>query len=289
MSSPLEPEDYLTVDTPENVAFGYEVAGIGSRFLAALVDTFIILFVQLIVGLTSVFLAWFVLRDLVGEDIAALGPWLLGLFGLVGFALLWGYYIFFEMTWNGQSPGKRWAGLRVIRMDGTPLTLTESLVRNLVRLIDFLPAYYGVGVVTMFINSQSRRLGDLAAGTLVVRDRASVTLESLTAPAVAPRRALVPNTGLVPASPPSTDPVPPSLAAGLVGLWPIERLSEPDVAMAEDFLRRRGQLSGRAALARSILRALLRPMDVPEQSVPEAQVEDTLSAIVLAYRRRAAA
>ena len=274
MSNSLPPDDYLTVATPENVAFGYEVAGIGSRFLAALVDTFILLVVQLIVGLGSVLLVYFVLRDLVGDD-NALGPWLVGLFGLIGFALLWGYYIFFEMTWNGQSPGKRWAGLRVIRTDGTPLTLTESLVRNLVRLIDFLPAYYGVGVVTMFITSQSRRLGDLAAGTLVVRDRASVTLESLTA---AP-----------PADPSGLGAMPsPTVAAGLVAQWPVERLREADVTLAEDFLRRRGQISGRDALARSILRALLRPLDISPDSVSNAQVENTLIALVLTYRQRAA-
>ncbi|MEK7327557.1 MAG: RDD family protein, partial [Chloroflexota bacterium] len=98
--------------------------------------------------------------------------WLVAIFGLISFAFFWGYYILFEMLWNGQSPGKRWVGLRVIRTDGTPITLTESIIRNLVRLVDFLPAYYGVGVVTMFINEQSRRLGDLAAGTLVVHDRA---------------------------------------------------------------------------------------------------------------------
>src|SRR5262249_33255826 len=109
--------------------------------------------------------------------------WLLAVFGLVAFAFLWGYYIFFEMAWNGQSPGKRWVGLRVMRLDGTPLTLSESIIRNLVRLVDFLPAYYGVGVVAMFISSQSRRLGDLAAGTVVVHDRAAVTLASLAASA----------------------------------------------------------------------------------------------------------
>lgn len=286
MSSSLPPDDYLTVATPENVAFGYEVAGIGSRFLAALVDTFILLVVQLIVGLGSVLLVYFVLRDLVGDD-NALGPWLVGLFGLIGFALLWGYYIFFEMTWNGQSPGKRWAGLRVIRTDGTPLTLTESLVRNLVRLIDFLPAYYGVGVVTMFITSQSRRLGDLAAGTLVVRDRASVTLESLTAAPPAPRGGRVP--AAPPADPSGLGAMPsPTLAAGLVAQWPVERLREADVTLAEDFLRRRGQISGRDALARSILRALLRPLDISPDSVSNAQVENTLIALVLTYRQRAA-
>src|SRR5215510_11634669 len=98
---------------------------------------------------------------------------------LASFVLFWGYYIFFEMLWNGQTPGKRWVGLRVIRTDGTPITLSESFIRNLTRLVDFLPAAYGIGIISMFLDKQSRRLGDLAAGTLVVHDRAPISIQSL--------------------------------------------------------------------------------------------------------------
>src|SRR5262249_1027168 len=152
------PDELLSIDTPENVAFGYTVAGIGSRFLAALVDTIIIVTLQIIVLLVS----GFALNRL--DLIDALGAWLAAIFGLIAFLMFWGYYIFFEMLWNGQSPGKRWAGLRVIRVDGTPVTLAESIIRNLVRIIDFLPIGYGLGIVTMFVNDQARRLGDMAAG-----------------------------------------------------------------------------------------------------------------------------
>ncbi len=108
---------------------------------------------------------------------ASPSSWIVAILGLISFILLWGYYIFFEILWNGQSPGKRWVGLRVIRIDGTPITLSESIIRNLVRIIDFLPTAYGVGVVTMFINTNSRRVGDLAAGTIVVHDREAKGLE----------------------------------------------------------------------------------------------------------------
>lgn len=269
------PDDYLSIDTPENVAFGYEVAGIGSRFLAAVVDTLIIFVLLALVNLTLFLLALSFFRDQLRFDSPVL-VWLGVVFGLFAFAFFWGYYIFFEMLWNGQSPGKRWAGLRVIRTDGTPITLTESIVRNLVRLVDLMPAYYGVGVVTMFINGQSRRLGDLAAGTLVVRDRVTVTLESLaTRPAPPP----------VPAPPTATDPASPSPAPPATD-WPVERLTSHDLEMAEDFLRRRVQLANRTALARRIAQALFNQMNLPLTLADEHRAESLIAEIVRASRAR---
>jgi uncharacterized RDD family membrane protein YckC len=276
MTANNPPDDYLSISTPENVAFGYDVAGIGSRFLAAVVDTLIILVLQVVVNLTLLALVLSLFRDRLDFDSPAVG-WLIAAFGLIAFAFFWGYYIFFEMLWNGQSPGKRWAGLRVIRTDGTPITLAESIVRNLVRIVDFLPAYYGVGVVTMFVNGQSRRLGDLAAGTLVVRDRATVTLESLAARPAAP---------LAPALPSAADPASPSLTTPATG-WPVERLTSHDLEMAEDFLRRRAQLSNRAALAQRIVQALLKQMNVPPGPLDERQAESVIAEIVQASRNRA--
>src|SRR5258706_4883149 len=180
-------DDMLSIDTPENVVFGYSVAGIGSRFLAALVDTTVIVLLQLIVIGTSAFALN------VANLTDSLGGWFSAIFGLVAFLLFWGYYIFFEMLWNGQSPGKRWAGLRVIRMDGTPVTLAESIIRNLVRLIDFMPFGYGVGVVTLFINDQAPRPGELAAGSLVIHDGGQISIQS-----IAQQRIVLPVSGEIP-------------------------------------------------------------------------------------------
>jgi uncharacterized RDD family membrane protein YckC len=234
-------DEFLNIDTPENVIFGYEVVGIGSRFMAALVDTAIIIALQIVVNLTMVLL----LFNLLGIDMGT--TWVTAVFGLISFALLWGYYIFFEMLWNGQTPGKRWLGLRVLRSDGTPITLTESIIRNLIRIIDFLPAFYGLGVVVMFVNAQSRRLGDLAAGTLVVRDQANLTLEKLTE---APRRQL-----RLQISPHIVE---------QVNDWPLERLSEADIQLAEDYLQRQTELENGAQLAEQILGRLLQRMAIPE-------------------------
>jgi uncharacterized RDD family membrane protein YckC len=98
---------------------------------------------------------------------------------LILFVLNWGYFVIFEMIWNGQSPGKRIAKLRVVRMDGSPIGFIESVIRNLIRFIDMIPSGYAVGIITMFLNRQSRRLGDLAAGTIVVKDRAEMRLDDL--------------------------------------------------------------------------------------------------------------
>jgi len=251
----LESEYRLDIDTPENVVFGYEIAGIGSRFLAALIDTLLIAILQIIAGLSVLFLT-----ILLPEGILP-SIWISAL-GLIAFLFLWGYYIFFEMTWNGQSPGKRKVGLRVIRTDGTPITFTESLVRNLIRLVDFLPAYYGIGVVTMFIDSRSRRLGDLAAGTLVVRDQGPVTLESLEAE---PTRSVA-------ARPPQIDGID----------LPLERLSSQDIQLAEDFLRRRHQLINAETVAYQVAKLLLERMNLSIHQIGPMSTSDLILKIVQA-------
>ena len=255
MSSNPDPSAYLAVETPENVAFGYDVAGIGSRFLAALVDSLIILAAILAVNLAGGLLANFLIRPLFNDD-DAVTAWLIGAAGLLAFAVLWGYYRFFELLWNGQSPGKRWVGLRVIRADGTPITLTESIIRNLVRLIDFMPGYYGLGVVVMFIDGRARRLGDLAAGTLVVRDRAAVTLASVVAHSAPPPPTYVPT--------------------NYTAQWPLERLSPADQALAQDFVRRRSDLTNRPALALRLAQTIAAHLGLPDGAVPLAAAEEVL-------------
>ncbi len=258
----MEIDEILTIDTPENVIFGYDIAGIGSRFLAALVDSIIILILQFLVYITLFF-------ALGGADYFENGDsgWIIAIFSLIAFAMLWGYYIFFEMLWNGQSPGKRWVGLRVIRADGTPITLAESLVRNLVRLIDFLPVYYGIGVVTMFINEQSRRLGDLAAGTLVVRDQGSVTISALE------ESTTNRNIGEFRFTPDELD----------IAL-PIEKLSDHDIEVAENFLHRRLMLPNRTSLGQRIAQSLYNKMEIPLPAAREWQIEKTIAIVVRIYR-----
>lgn len=156
--------DHLSIETPEQIELNYSVAGIGSRFYAAMLDTFLLTLIGGIGG----FVVVSAIREL--DDI--FGNWLAAIGGLVVFALFWGYYMLFEVTMNGQSPGKRALGLRVIKEGGYPVGFADAAIRNLVRIIDFLPFCYGVGVIAMLMNKNWRRLGDLAAGTIVVRDGA---------------------------------------------------------------------------------------------------------------------
>lgn len=178
-------EEY-TIDTPENVSFGYEVAGIGSRFIAALIDTFILGILLLLLNVALIMLLG-ALADSGGAfDLETNSNWIAGLvialYALLNFAVIWGYYICFEWLNHGQTPGKQVARIRVVQLDGSPVGALPAVIRNLVRVVDFLPGGYGVGLIVMFTNSQSRRLGDFAAGTLVVRHQGEIRLADLLAP-----------------------------------------------------------------------------------------------------------
>lgn len=143
--------------TTEKVPFTYRVAGIGARFLAWLFDAGFIIIIGLIGACAG---GVYTMADPgVGGALARL--WMFG--------LMFGYFLFFEWLWHGQTPGKRLLGIRVIQTDGASITFFQSVGRNVIRLIDSLPIFYGIGFTTMASNTKSRRLGDLAAGTLVVQ------------------------------------------------------------------------------------------------------------------------
>ncbi|MBX3013648.1 MAG: RDD family protein [Caldilineaceae bacterium] len=177
-------EEY-TIDTPENVSFGYEIAGIGNRFVSGLVDSALIgLALSLLNILLFALLDWANDRATAALDDAALDPsWggglVLAIYALLNFMLIWGYYVLFELTWNGQTPGKRWAKVRVVRTTGNPAGFLDVVIRNLVRVVDFLPMGYGLGLTVMFFNPQARRLGDYAAGTMVIKERSGLSLAAL--------------------------------------------------------------------------------------------------------------
>jgi uncharacterized RDD family membrane protein YckC len=172
-----------TIDTPENVSFGYTVADIGSRFIGALVDSALVMATVLALNIVVVVLLGLFAGNDTAVDVESEPDWLAGaiiaVYALFNFAIIWGYYILFEWLWHGQTPGKRAAGIQVVDNAGTPPGFTPVAIRNLVRIVDFLPFAYAVGLVTMFCNHQARRLGDYAAGTLVVKRPAPPPLETL--------------------------------------------------------------------------------------------------------------
>jgi uncharacterized RDD family membrane protein YckC len=174
----LDATSKLTVETPEQIGIEFELAGLGSRLLAALIDLFCMLaflVVALLVGFAAIETSndtWQRLGDNAAKNdplIAGLGAAATVVVLLSVFVVQWGYYIICEMTTGGASPGKRAMGLRVIRDNGLPLGFSQSLLRNLVRAVDFLPWGYGIGLVAVFTSRRGQRLGDLAAGTLVVK------------------------------------------------------------------------------------------------------------------------
>jgi uncharacterized RDD family membrane protein YckC len=142
--------------TSEKVPFTYQVAGLGSRLLANLIDMGILILLALVGVMAGSILERF--RPGLGTAIVML--WM--------FALMCGYFVLFEWLWLGQTPGKRLLGIRVLDWRGRPLTLGQAALRNLLRVVDILPGVYGVGFLAAMTNRESRRLGDLAADSLVV-------------------------------------------------------------------------------------------------------------------------
>lgn len=175
-------DEQITISTPEQVAFQYEVAGIGSRFVASLLDHLVLGLVLLLIWCGAIALG---ISSFSADNSGALFYLLLALIVLVMFLLFWGYFVVFETLWNGQTPGKRAGRLRVIRRSGQPVGAGEVMVRNLVRLIDIMPGFYGIGLVSMFIDKEARRLGDFAAGTIVIREGEDVGLRNVRMPEVA--------------------------------------------------------------------------------------------------------
>jgi len=245
--------DMYKLETPESVAVTYDVAGIGSRFLAALIDA--IVQTVIVVALVIVTLVIAGTSSLTANNTTTGAYVALAVGTLIISVVLLGYYIFFELIWNGQSPGKRSMRLRVIGISGYPVTPFAVLVRNVLRLVDFLPAYYAVGVIAMMANKNARRLGDLAAGTIVIKEGREGTLSSLPASHGAPPSPPSDPAGYTTAPPSFAGPAP-SYGIARTGLLATDagddavthgidatRLTREDGALIRDFLDRRHALA----------------------------------------------
>jgi uncharacterized RDD family membrane protein YckC len=226
--------------TPERVALQYDIAGLGSRAAALFVDGALQGLALLL--LLIAFVTLFAPPRRMGPPVDAAGQpnatlWiLLAIVFFVVFLVVTGYFIFFEIVWNGQTPGKRLLGIRVIRENGYPLRPRDAVVRHVVGLVDGLLTGYTVGPLVMLLNERAKRVGDFAAGTIVVRENAARTLATLADwPAAAGSPALV--EGHVAAA----------LAAG-------------DATLVRDFLVRRDTLdaAARRRLAARLAAALSR-------------------------------
>jgi uncharacterized RDD family membrane protein YckC len=224
MSATLATEDVLIIETPERVPLHFALASIGNRFLACAIDHAI-----QVVALTVVFLGFYIIANASDLETAftAAPKWVIAIMIIVLFLILTGYFAFFEWLWKGQTPGKRWLKLRVLREDGRPITFWESSVRNLLRTFDMMPApFYSIGLISVFSSLRDQRVGDMVAGTVVVREREAE------APAFAQ----------VFASPVS-DPALRRSFKPVDFIADINILTEAEIQVVETFLRRRWDLS----------------------------------------------
>ncbi len=197
--------DQLSIETPEQVALEFPLAGVGSRFLALAIDMLLQTAIALLV-LAAVAGTWSLIRPRSG------GGWFLAILVIAGFLLFYGYFAGFEAFWHGQTPGKRLIGLRVLSVTGRPARIDEAILRNLLRVIDQLPGVYAIGILTMLVSSRNQRLGDLAAGTVVVHEKA------LSAPVM-------------------------TVAAPIAGAaWTGGGLTEAELLLVETFLQRRAEI-----------------------------------------------
>jgi uncharacterized RDD family membrane protein YckC len=160
---PLQDSD-LVVATPERVSFDYQIAGLGTRAIAQVLDLLIVGFI-----LTAVYFV------ALAVSVVDLGSALL-VFAIGSFVVIFGYFWLSESLWSGQTVGKKAFRLRAVGDRGEPLTFGQAGIRNIVRIVDFLPYAYGVGLIVLFANGKGKRLGDLAAGTIVVKDSDHVWL-----------------------------------------------------------------------------------------------------------------
>jgi uncharacterized RDD family membrane protein YckC len=252
----LDLRDKLTIDTPEQIALEYNLAGIGSRFLAVAFDTLL----QFVLVIVVWIVAAFVLPDLSVYWVNA-GTWMIALIILFFFALYWGYYAIFEALWNGQTPGKRHAQIRVIKDSGRPITSFEAIGRNLLRAIDWLPGFYAAGIITMFLNEKNKRLGDFVAGTVVVHEQPEEQVR-----------------------PVWVEPV--SLQAS-VPVHQVELLGAAELELIETFLHRRIDLTPevRAASAQRIADHIAAKLQLEGQ--PRSSNEDFLESVANALRNTA--
>ena len=234
-------DDHHTINTPEQTRLEFAIAGIGTRFLALTVDLLIqgaagvaLIIIVVLVSLTGLF-----------NGLPLSGQWVTALLIAFTFLAHFGYFTVFEILWRGQTPGKRMVHIRVVKDSGRTLSASETILRNLMRIVDQLPALYAVGMLSALLTAQNQRLGDLIAGSIVVREASLSQMRPVWDSAA---------------------------AAGSVGAAHSQQLSDDDLALIETFLARRSELPAnvRSRMASEILERL--------QARSTVQVDNGLSA-----------
>ncbi|MDQ3987114.1 MAG: RDD family protein [Actinomycetota bacterium] len=243
----MQYEDRLTISTPEGVEIELSLAGLGSRLSAAVID-----------ALIKFALTLAILFTLGGVSASTMDDSNMNYLALAGvilaiFLTTFGYDIFFEAFASGRTPGKAALGIRVVREGGRPCGFLAATIRNVMRLVDFLPSGYLIGIVSVLATAKNQRVGDIAAGTIVVRDR--------NAPAY--RGSIG-----TPAAPPSA--APPSVSG-----WDVSAITPDELSAVRSFLERRFELDpeARYRLGWELAERLRPKVGGAEQSHPEFFLE----------------
>lgn len=245
--------DKIVIITPEQIELEYDLAGLGSRFVAFIIDSIvqwsiiILLFVAMIISVPNLFETG--ITSLISNVVAAICIVLI-------FVMLFGYFIFFETLWTGQTPGKKAAQIQVIKDNGEPISFSDSFLRNIFRIIDFLPWYYLLGIILILVNKQNKRLGDYVAKTIVVR------LKSNLAPVVLPQLNVYSDV-----------------------LMDVSQITEAEFGLVRDFLLRRDQLrpGARKILAEKISSLLMNKTQVDKNTM---ETEEFLEILAVRYKER---
>lgn len=268
MSAVITTDETLVIETPERVPLHFALASIGNRFIACAIDHTI----QILVLVALIFL-FALISDVseFGNQFSSMPKWVRALTVVLVFVVSNGYFALFEWLWRGQTPGKLWLKLRVIRDDGRPISFFEAMVRNLLRVFDIQPIiFYSVGLISVFATDRDQRVGDLVAGTVVVREReeeAPAFSEVFASPVSDPalRR--------------SSKPVP--FTAD------VNSLSEKEISVVESFLRRRWDLKDypRQWMAWRVAMPILFKLR-PQYDLAEFTYEGFLEELLHRYREK---
>ncbi|MEM8639302.1 MAG: RDD family protein [Cyanobacteria bacterium P01_G01_bin.54] len=254
----------VTLQTPESVTLRFKLAGIGNRAYALLLDYFcwtVALFVFLIVWslLAERLIEW--LTPIVGDRfLNSLELWLVASYLLISFAIYVGYFVFFEVWWQGQTPGKRWVNIRVIQANGRPARLPQALLRALLRPIDDISF---LGAVVILLNRQEKRLGDWIAGTVVIQEETTTAAAKISLSAAAQ-----------------------SLGQQVLEQADLARLSPEDFATLRIYLQRHPTMlaSARRAKSQELARQLQTRLALLELP-PETKPLTILQAVYWAYQQ----
>lgn len=270
----------ISLSTPESVELDFALAGIGNRVVAFVIDYLVLTLIwigaAIVWSIFSIGLMAY-LQDLPG-NYSQVPVWLTAIALLGSFVIYAGYFVFFEVFWQGQSPGKRFAQIRVVRDDGRPIGLSQAVMRSLLRSFD---DFLGIGLLLILFSKREKRLGDWAAGTLVVQEDATDMAHFRSRPGAGKGRSPVTSSGLYLSEEAK------KLAKDLPEISDLSQLIPDDFVIIGEYLQRRVKMAPRSRTEKSMeLAQQLKTLINLEVIPPNTTSDHFLEAVYLAYQRQ---